>query len=174
MLTMKYPIGIQNFEKIRRDGFAYVDKTSLMWKMVSEGSYYFLSRPRRFGKSLFLSTLEAFFCGERELFKGLYVDSVEWDWQAYPILHLDLNTEKYDSRETLSIVLERTLQEWEHQYEPRVIEKTVAGRFERLIRTAFEKTGRQVVILVDEYDKPTSRCCRLSGIRNCRPSIATR
>ena len=151
---MKYPIGIQNFEKIRREGYVYVDKTQLMWKMVSEGSYYFLSRPRRFGKSLMISTLEAFFRGERELFKGLYVDGVEWDWQQYPILHLDLNTEKYDSVEALENILERTLQEWEYIYEPRVIEKTIAGRFDRIIRTAFEKTGRQAVILVDEYDKP--------------------
>ena len=84
---MKYPIGIQNFGEVRRGGYAYVDKTALMWKMVSEGKYYFLSRPRRFGKSLLLSTLEAFFSGERELFNGLYVDKVEWDWQEYPILH---------------------------------------------------------------------------------------
>ena len=153
-MMMKYPIGIQNFGEVRRGGYAYVDKTALMWKMVSEGKYYFLSRPRRFGKSLLLSTLEAFFSGERELFKGLYVDSVEWDWRQYPIMHLDLNTEKYDSKEALTIILERTLQEWEHQYEPRVIEKTIAGRFERIIRTAFEQTGAQVVILVDEYDKP--------------------
>ena len=152
--SMKYPIGIQNFEKMRREGYVYVDKTQLMWKMVSEGSYYFLSRPRRFGKSLMVSTLDAFFSGERELFKGLYVDSVEWDWQQYPILHLDLNTEKYDNKEALTIILERMLQEWEYIYEPRVIEKTIAGRFERIIRTAFEKTGRKTVILVDEYDKP--------------------
>ena len=79
---MKYPIGIQNFGEVRRGGYAYVDKTALMWKMVSEGKYYFLSRPRRFGKSLMLSTLEAFFSGERELFKGLYADSVDWDWQT--------------------------------------------------------------------------------------------
>ena len=151
---MKYPIGIQDFGEIRRGGYAYVDKTALMYKMVSEGKYYFLSRPRRFGKSLLLSTIESFFSGERELFKGLYVDSVEWDWLQYPILHMDLNTEKYDSVEALENILERTLQEWEYNYEPRVIEKTIAGRFERIIRTAFEKTGRKAVILVDEYDKP--------------------
>ena len=86
MMIMKYPIGIQNFEKIRREGYVYVDKTPWMWKMISEGSYYFLSRPRRFGKSLMVSTLEAFFPGQRELFKGLYVDTVEWDWQQYPIM----------------------------------------------------------------------------------------
>ena len=92
---MKYPIGIQNFEKIRKDGYAYVDKTALMYKMVHEGSYYFLSRPRRFGKSLFLSTLEAYFDGQKELFEGLAVSRLETEWLCHPILHLDLNTEKY-------------------------------------------------------------------------------
>jgi hypothetical protein len=158
---MKYPIGLQNFEKIRRDGFAYVDKTALMWKMVSEGSYYFLSRPRRFGKSLFLSTLEAFFCGERELFKGLYVDNVEWDWQAYPILHLDLNTEKYDSKEALENKLNLFLSALEKTYGKNHDEKSFGTRFEGIIQRTFEKTGRQVVILVDEYDKPL-----LQGIGN--------
>ena len=89
---MKYPIGIQNFGEVRRDGYAYVDKTALMYKMVSEGKYYFLSRPRRFGKSLLLSTLEAFFQGERELFQGLAVERLETEWVKHPILHLDLNS----------------------------------------------------------------------------------
>ena len=106
---MKYPIGIQNFEKLRRDGYAYVDKTALMWKMVSEGSYYFLSRPRRFGKSLLISTLEAFFTGKKELFNDLYVDNVDWDWQEYPIMHLDLNTGKYDTKEALDAMLNNFL-----------------------------------------------------------------
>ena len=96
---MKYPIGIQNFEKLRREGYAYVDKTALMYKMVSEGSYYFLRRPRRFGKSLMVSTLEAFFSGKKELFEGLYVGNVDWEWREYPILHLDLNVKKYDTEE---------------------------------------------------------------------------
>ena len=91
---MKYPIGIQNFGEVRRNGYAYVDKTALLYKLVSEGKYYFLSRPRRFGKSLFLSTLESYFCGEKELFDGLAVSELEHDWKSYPILHLDLNTEK--------------------------------------------------------------------------------
>ena len=151
---MKYPIGIQNFEKIRRDGFAYVDKTALMWKMVSEGSYYFLSRPRRFGKSLMISTLEAFFSGERELFKGLYVDSVEWDWLQYPIRHLDLNAEKYDSKEALDNMLDDFLTKQEELYGRAVTERSPGLRFQGVIRRAFEKTGRQAVILVDEYDKP--------------------
>ena len=151
---MKYPIGIQNFEKIRREGYVYVDKTQLMWKMVSEGSYYFLSRPRRFGKSLMISTLEAFFSGERELFKGLYVDSVEWDWQQYPILHLDLNTEKYDSKEALENKLNLFLSTLEKTYGKNPDEKSFGTRFEGIIQRTFEKTGRQAVILVDEYDKP--------------------
>ena len=93
--NMKYPIGIQNFEKLRRGGYAYVDKTALMYKLVSEGNYYFLSRPRRFGKSLFLSTLAAYFDGQKELFRGLAVEQLEQEWTRYPILHLDLNSREY-------------------------------------------------------------------------------
>ena len=145
--VMKYPIGIQNFEKIRREGYVYVDKTPWMWKMISEGSYYFLSRPRRFGKSLMLSTLEAFFSGQRELFKGLYVDSVEWDWQQYPIMHLDLNTDKYDSPEVLNNRLEKFLSENEEVYGRKEYEKSFGARFEGIMKRAFEQTGRQVVVL---------------------------
>lgn len=151
---MKYPIGIQSFEKIRREGYVYVDKTRLMWKMISEGSYYFLSRPRRFGKSLMVSTLEAFFSGEHELFEGLYVDSVEWDWQEYPVFHLDLNTEKYDTVEALTNKLELFLSEKEGICGRNPYEKSLGTRFEGVIKRTFEKTGKQVVILVDEYDKP--------------------
>ena len=151
---MKYPIGIQNFEKLRRDGYAYVDKTALMWKMVSEGSYYFLSRPRRFGKSLLISTLEAFFTGKKELFNDLYVDSVDWDWQEYPIMHLDLNTGKYDTKEALDAMLNNFLCQMEFIYGSMAAEVTFGLRFQGVIRRAFEKTGKQVVILVDEYDKP--------------------
>ena len=152
--VMKYPIGIQNFEKIRREGYVYVDKTPWMWKMISEGSYYFLFRPRRFGKSLMLSTLEAFFSGQRELFKGLYVDSVEWDWQQYPILHLDLNVEKYTTPEALDNILDAQLSQWEKSYGKEDYEKSFGTRFMGVMRRAFEQTGRQVVVLVDEYDKP--------------------
>ncbi len=151
---MKYPIGIQNFGEVRRGGYAYVDKTPWMWKMIDEGKYYFLSRPRRFGKSLMVSTLEAFFSDERELFKGLYVDNVEWDWQQYPIMHLDLNTEKYDTLEALSGRLEKFLSQNEELYGCKDYEKSFGSRFEGIMQRAFEKTGRQVVVLVDEYDKP--------------------
>ena len=151
---MKYPIGIQDFGELRRGGYVYVDKTPQMWKMISEGKYYFLSRPRRFGKSLMVSTLEAFFSGKRDLFKGLYADTVEWDWQQYPILHLDLNVEKYSNPEALDNILNTHLSLWEKSYGKEDFEKTPAARFMGIIRRAFEQTGRQVVILVDEYDKP--------------------
>ena len=151
---MKYPIGIQNFENLRREGYVYVDKTALLWKIITEGKYYFLSRPRRFGKSLLISTLEAYFEGKRELFDGLYIGAKETEWLSYPILHLDLNTEKYDSPEALQDILDRSLRQWEMAYPPVMKEKTLAGRFESVMRAAKEKTGRQVVVLVDEYDKP--------------------
>ena len=151
---MKYPIGIQNFEKIRREGYAYVDKTALMYKMASEGSYYFLSRPRRFGKSLMVSTLEAFFSGKKELFEGLYAGTADWEWKEYPILHLDLNVKKYDSATSLDEILNRALLGWENQYPPKWKEPSLEGRFELVVKAAAEQTGMPVVILVDEYDKP--------------------
>lgn len=101
---MKYPIGIQSFEKIRLDEYAYVDKTALVYQLANTGSYYFLSRPHRFGKSLLISTLEAYFNGQRELFKGLAIEKLEQDWTKYPILHLDLNTGKYDEKQSLADV----------------------------------------------------------------------
>ena len=151
---MKYPIGIQNFGEVRRDGYAYVDKTALMYKLVSEGKYYFLSRPRRFGKSLFLSTLEAYFEGQKELFEGLAVSRLEKEWLRHPILHLDLNAAKYDDIEALNVILNVALSEWENRYGNSDAETTFSTRFMGVIRRAFEKTGRRVVILVDEYDKP--------------------
>ena len=127
-MSMKYPIGIQNFGKIRRDGYAYVDKTALMYKLVSEGNYYFLSRPRRFGKSLFLSTLEAYFEGQKELFEGLAVSELEKEWAKHPILHLDLNTEKYDTKEALENKLRSFLTLWEGKYQvPNVGRTAVFG-----------------------------------------------
>ena len=151
---MLYPIEIQNFEKLRNDGCVYVDKTALMYKMVKEGNYYFLSRPRRFGKSLLISTLEAYFLGKKDLFEGLAVAELEKDWVEYPVLHLDLNAEKYDSIEVLNNKLSGTLKLWEEQYGRDESEKSLPMRFEGIIRRAKEKTGRNVVILVDEYDKP--------------------
>ena len=151
---MKYPIGIQNFEKIRKDGFAYVDKTAFVYKLASEGNYYFLSRPRRFGKSLLLSTFEAYFRGEKELFEGLAVSELEDKWESYPIFHLDLNTEKYDTLEALENKLNLALSGWEAKYGSNSNERSLSTRFEGVISRAFEKDGKRVVILVDEYDKP--------------------
>ena len=151
---MKYPIGIQNFGEIRRDGYAYVDKTALMYKMVSEGKYYFLSRPRRFGKSLLLSTLEAYFEGEKELFEGLAVAEVEKEWKRYPILHLDLNTREYKDEASLEAELNRHLESWEKRYGDNYKDRAAEERFTHVITNAFEQTGLRVVVLVDEYDKP--------------------
>ena len=100
-MSKLYPIGIQNFESLRNDGYLYVDKTRLIYQLVKTGRYYFLSRPRRFGKSLLISTLEAYYQGKKELFEGLAIEQLEKDWIKHPILHLDLNIEKYDTPESL-------------------------------------------------------------------------
>lgn len=151
---MKYPIGIQNFGEVRNGGYAYVDKTALMYKMVSEGKYYFLSRPRRFGKSLFLSTLEAYFKGEKDLFQGLAVEKWEHEWKEHPILHIDLNVKRYETKEDLHKILNRHLEKWEQTYGSPYAERDLEERFLHVVEYAHQKTGAQVVILVDEYDKP--------------------
>lgn len=132
-MTHFYPIGIQNFEKIRNDGYLYLDKTSLLYSLVKTGSYYFLCRPRRFGKSLLVSTLEAYFEGKRELFKGLAIERLEKDWKTYPILHLDLNAEKYDTPSALDHILSRHLNQWEDCWGRDEREKTLSDRFKRRI-----------------------------------------
>ena len=151
---MKYPIGIQQFEKLRAEGFVYVDKTALVHKMVQEGNYYFLSRPRRFGKSLLISTLKAYFEGRKDLFQGLAMEQLEQEWRVHPVLHLDLNIEKYASQESLDNILETNLVQWEKLYGADPSERSFSLRFAGIVRRAYEKTGERVVILVDEYDKP--------------------
>lgn len=153
----KYPIGIQSFEFLREQGYLYVDKTALIYQLVKMGKPYFLSRPRRFGKSLLLSTLEAYFQGRKELFKGLAIEQMEKDWIEYPVLHLDLNAEKYDTRERLYDMLERQLCAWEELYGTKGVGITHSGRFMEVIRCAYQKTGKRVVVLIDEYDKPLLR-----------------
>lgn len=148
------PIGIQDFESLIADNYLYVDKTAIMYKLVSTGRYYFLSRPRRFGKSMMISTLKAYFLGKKELFKGLAVEQLEQKWNVHPVLHLDLNTAKYDRLEALTDVLEECLVGWEAIYGRESSEKDLGRRFQGVIRRAYEKTGQRVVILVDEYDKP--------------------
>ena len=149
-----YPIGIQNFEKIRREGYLYIDKTALVCRLVKTGSYYFLSRPRRFGKSLLISTLEAYFQGKKDLFRGLAMEELEKDWIKYPILHLDLNTEKYDTPESLDRILNDTLAKWEMVYGTAPSETSIPLRFKGIVQRACEQSGQRVVILIDEYDKP--------------------
>ena len=151
---MKYPIGIQNFEDLRRNGYAYVDKTQFVYKLADEGKYYFLSRPRRFGKSLFLSTLEAYFQGKKELFEGLAIYDLETEWKQYPIFHIDQNTANFREEGSLYTVLNDYLSAWEDKYGTRESEVTLPLRFKGVIARAAEKEGRNVVILVDEYDKP--------------------
>ena len=162
----KLPIGIQSFEKLRRDEYLYIDKTPFIWKLVQTSSPYFLSRPRRFGKSLFLSTLAAYFLGQKELFKGLYLEKAEEEqavlenrtaWQEYPVFYLDFNIGQYLESEALSERLDSLLQEQESLYGILVAkeeESFYASRFERLLKATYQQTGKQVVILVDEYDKP--------------------
>lgn len=152
----KYPIGIQNFESLRRDGYIYVDKTRHVCELVNTGRYYFLSRPRRFGKSLFLSTLQAYFEGKKELFEGTYLASQEKEWLEYPVLKLDLNAENYGAApaDVLSQRIDATLKRWEEDYPTGFETFSYSVRFERVIETAAKKYGRGVVILIDEYDKP--------------------
>ncbi|MDE5814056.1 MAG: AAA family ATPase, partial [Muribaculaceae bacterium] len=150
----KYAIGDQDFKSLREGGYLYIDKTSYIEKILEGSKYYFLARPRRFGKSLFLSTLRYFFEGRRELFKGLYIDSTDWDWESYPVLHLDLNRDRFQEKGILDGVLDNLFKGWEARYGVVNTADQLSSRFENIIEAAHEKTGKQVVILVDEYDKP--------------------
>ena len=159
----KLPVGIQSFEKLRRDGYLYVDKTAFVRQLIQSSNPYFLSRPRRFGKSLFLSTLEAYFLGQKELFKGLYLEKAEEEqaefeqraaWEAYPVLYLDFNTGNYTESDELGMNLNSHLCKWEKLYGVEPSEQNFALRFAGVITRACQQTGKQVVILVDEYDKP--------------------
>ena len=165
-MSKLYPVGVQNFEKVILGGYEYVDKTALIYELFNTGSYYFLSRPRRFGKSLLLSTLEAYAQGKKELFKGLALEKLERDWTVYPVLHMDLNTEKYDTEASLENKLELTLKQWEAEYGYNPDEYSVATRFEGVIRRACEQTGRRVVILIDEYDKPMLQAIGNEALQN--------
>ena len=153
-VNMLYPIGIQSFEKIRQGGFVYVDKTESVYRLARQEGYYFLNRPRRFGKSLLVSTMDAYFSGKKDLFKGLAIESLEKDWVEYPILHLDFGGKAYNAADVLLKVLDDALYKWEEEYGS-VNRSDVPGiRFGNVIEAAYRKTGRQVVILIDEYDKP--------------------
>ena len=166
-----YPVGIQNFEKLRNGGYFYIDKTALVYRLVTTGSYYFLSRPRRFGKSLLVSTLEAYFQGKKELFEGLAVSELEKEWKRHPILHIDLNIGKYDRPESLEDLLNRNLTEWEKIYGSDPAEVSLAMRFAGIVKRAALKTGERTVILVDEYDKPLLQAITDETLQNEYRSI---
>ena len=153
---MKYPIGIQSFEQIIEDGYAYIDKTDLVYKLTHEGKIYFLSRPRRFGKSLLVSTLKNYFLGRKELFKGLKIDSLEKEWKVYPVFHVDFNGSNFTKQGILENRIASYVSDWEKQYslEAGDIETDLGNRFMKVLKAAHEQSGRRAVVLIDEYDKP--------------------
>ena len=152
---MKFPIGIQDFKTIIEDGYVYVDKTALVYRLVTEGQVYFLSRPRRFGKSLLVSTLEYYFKGEKELFGGLAIDSLEKNWDTYPVFHIDFNSNNFAVGDTLKNMLDAYVENWEKQYGFTGDARYGAGeRFAQLLAHIHKQTGKRSVVLIDEYDKP--------------------
>ena len=151
---MKYPIGMQSFDQIREEGFVYVDKTALVYDLVTNGKIYFLSRPRRFGKSLLLSTLENYFLGRKDLFRGLAIDSLEKEWAEYPVFHLDFNAINFTKPYALDETLQGFIDDAEKKYGIRSSITQFGLRFNQILEAAHEKTGRRAVVLIDEYDKP--------------------
>ena len=151
---MKYPIGIQDFEKVIQNGYLYIDKTALIYDLVTRGKIYFLNRPRRFGKSLLVSTLKAYFQGKRELFKGLAIDSLEKEWLEYPVFHVDFNGLDATRDGELQAKIEDAVSSWEEIYGRNPVYTTMGDRFRHVLKMATEKYGRRAVVLIDEYDKP--------------------
>ncbi|MCF2581955.1 ATP-binding protein [Bacteroides caecigallinarum] len=153
---MKYPIGIQSFEQIIEDGYVYIDKTDLVYKLTHEGKIYFLSRPRRFGKSLLISTLKNYYLGNKDLFKGLKIDYMEKNWNVYPVFHVDFNGSNFTIPGELEKKIKFQVSEWEKHYGllNNETELGVGDRFSEVLRAAHEQTGRRAVVLIDEYDKP--------------------
>ncbi len=156
--AIKYPVGVQTFSKLREGGYFYIDKTALIYKLVDQNQYVFLSRPRRFGKSLLMSTLEAYFKGRKELFEGLAISQLETEWDTYPVFRFDLSPTNYDSPKKLISLITRCLDFIEQQYGLSSNREIISDRFIDLIRQAYERYGKEVVILIDEYDKPMLDC----------------
>lgn len=154
MTNRIYPVGIQSFEELRKRGCIYVDKTQFVYDMVHQAKYYFLSRPRRFGKSLLVNTLKCYFEGKRELFEGLAIAGLEKEWTQYPVLRFDFSGGKYETREQLEGSICTKLAEMESLYGIDNPNPLISERFSYLVKAAHEKTGRQVVVLIDEYDAP--------------------
>lgn len=151
---MKYPIGIQSFDQIREDGYVYVDKTAQVYDLVTKGKIYFLSRPRRFGKSLLVSTLKAYFQGRKELFCGLAIDSLEKEWAQHPVFHIDFNGTNFTEGNALKQKLEGYVATWEREYGKDSISKSLGDRFAYVLKRAHKQYGCRAVVLIDEYDKP--------------------
>ena len=151
---MKYPIGIQSFEQIIEDGYVYLDKTALVYDLVTNGKIYFLSRPRRFGKSLLVSTLKCYFEGKKELFKGLAIDKLEKEWKQYPVFHLSFGGQNFVELYALDKVLEEFVAMAERIYGREELAETLGSRFKAVLGNAHKKTGMRAVVLIDEYDKP--------------------
>ena len=151
---MKYPIGIQSFDQIIEDGYVYVDKTGLIYQLVKGGKIYFLSRPRRFGKSLLVSTLKCYFQGRKELFKGLAIDRLETEWAEYPVFHIDFNGTDFTRSGKLDDIIGGTVGTWEKEYGRTTEFEDIGKRFAYVLQQAHKRYGRRCVVLVDEYDKP--------------------
>lgn len=151
---MKYPIGIQTFSEIIQNGYVYVDKTALVYKLATSGKIYFLSRPRRFGKSLLVSTLKAYFQGKRELFRGLAMERLETEWAEYPVFHFSFSSGNFMQGDELKNILETFVADAESEYGKSATATTLSVRFKKVIEAAHKQTGRKVVVLIDEYDKP--------------------
>ena len=149
-----YPIGIQTFEKIRKGGFLYVDKTKYVYDVCHPGQFVFLSRPRRFGKSLLTSTFDAYFSGRKDLFKGLAIEKLETEWKHYPVLHFDLSDIKKGTTEECELNLHSQLQDFERTYGCEKASDELTIRFRELVKNISRKTESQVVVLIDEYDAP--------------------
>ena len=154
--VMKYPIGIQSFDRIIEDGYVYVDKTELIYNLTHESSIYFLSRPRRFGKSLLVSTLKNYYLGRRELFRGLAMERLETEWAVHPVFHVDFNSTNFTNPGELEQKLDFYVSRWMNQYglPPEIKALGIGDRFVEVLRAAHEQTGRRAVVLIDEYDKP--------------------
>lgn len=152
---MKYPIGIQSFDRIIEDGYVYVDKTELIYNLTHESSIYFMSRPRRFGKSLLVSTLKNYYLGRRELFRGLAMERLETEWAVHPVFHVDFNGAVFSNAGQLEAMLRDYVEGWERMYGLVPDKELGLGlRFRHVLRAAHEQTGRRAVVLIDEYDKP--------------------
>ena len=155
-MIMKYPIGIQSFDQIIEDGYVYIDKTDLVYRLTHEGKIYFLSRPRRFGKSLLVSTLENYYLGRKELFRGLAMEQLEKEWNVHPVFHIDFNGSDFTEEGVLKQKLNGYVTDWEKVYGLEEYARTLdlGSRFQKVLEAAHKQSGRRAVVLVDEYDKP--------------------